>query len=128
MIKINFSPVRSDEQTKATLSGLVLTVNNKAFDLSEIPDGATVNHPVLQNCTRNGDDFELTLTLTHGANAPEETRFPRPVEITSTKWELKYEFDTIMTKIIEAVYDENGKKVSEEEFLKNLGDQHELMA
>lgn len=109
MIKINFSPVRSDEQTKATLSGLVLTVNNEAFDLSEIPDGVTVQHEVIQNCTRNGDDFELTLTLTHGANAPHETRFPEPVEIycdcelmdgadglqmpDNYDWELDYVFD-----------------------------------
>lgn len=95
MIKINFSPVRSDEQTKAALSGLVLTVNNEAFDLSEIPDGATVNHPVIQNCTRNGDDFELTLTLAHGANAPYETRFPESAGITESEWDLDYVFDEI---------------------------------
>ena len=96
MIKINLSPVRSDEQTTASLNGLVLTVNNVDYDLSEIPDGATVNHTVLQNCTRNGDDFELTITLIHGAKAPYETRFPEPVEIVSDNWELEYVFDEIV--------------------------------
>ena len=62
-------------------------VNGESFDLAEIPDGATVQHPVIQNCTRNGDDYELTITLTHGANAPHETRFPQPVEI-YCDWEL----------------------------------------
>ena len=90
MIKINFSPVRADEKIQAGLDGLVLTVNGEAFDLSDIPDGATVNHPVIQNATRNGDDYELTLTLTHGANAPHETRFPQPVEVTAGAWELDY--------------------------------------
>ena len=93
MIKINLSPVRSDEQTTAELNGLVLTVNNVDYDLAEIPDGATVNHPVLQNCTRNGNDFELTITLTHGANAPRETRFPESVEIVSDTWQLDYIFN-----------------------------------
>lgn len=93
MIKLNFSPVRADEKTQASLDSAVLTVNGEAFDLSDIPDGATVNHPVIQNATRNGDDYELTLTLTHGANAPHETRFPVPVEVTTETWELDYIYE-----------------------------------
>lgn len=93
MIKLNFSPVRADEKTSASLDGTALTVNGTDFDLSEIPDGATVNHPVIQNATRNGNDYELTLTLTHGANAPHETRFPEPVEITTETWELDYIYE-----------------------------------
>jgi len=60
-----------------------LTVNGLPYDLSLIPDGATVEHPVVQNCTRTGNDYELTLTLPHGAKAPEATRFPVPVIITT---------------------------------------------
>lgn len=93
MIKLNFNPVRADEKTTASLEGLTLTVNGEAFDLSGIPDGATVQHEVIQNCTRNGDDFELTIALTHGANAPTETRFPQPVEITADTWELGYIYE-----------------------------------
>lgn len=90
MIKLNFSPVRADEKTSASLSGTTLTVNDEAFDLSDIPDGATVNHPIIQNATRNGDDYELTLMITHGPNAPHETRFHEPVEVTTETWELDY--------------------------------------
>ena len=93
MIKTNFSPVRSDEQTTAELNGLVLTVNGEAFELSDIPDGATVQHPVIQNCTRTGDDYELTVTLTHGPNAPEATRFPEPVIVTDAEWALEYTYE-----------------------------------
>lgn len=90
MIKLNFSPIRADEKTDVRIDGHFVIVNGTDFDLSEIPDGATVNHPIIQNATRNGDDYELTLTLTHGANAPHETRFPESVEVTAETWELDY--------------------------------------
>jgi len=83
MLTINFSPVRSDAgQLTASLAGKVLTVDGIAYDLNLVPDGATVEHDVLQGLTRTGDDFELTLILPHGAKAPEETRFPQPVTVT----------------------------------------------
>lgn len=93
MIKINFSPVLAGGKTSASLDGDVLTVNGEAFDLSDIPDGATVNHPIIQNATRNGADVELTITLTHGPNAPYETRFPEPVEIAGDTWGLDYIYE-----------------------------------
>jgi len=84
MLTINFSPVRSDKgQLTASLAGKVLTVDGVAYDLDLVPDGATVEHEVLQGLTRTGNDFELTLTLPHGAKAPEETRFPQPVMVTA---------------------------------------------
>ena len=83
MITINFSPVRSDKgQLTASLAGKVLTIDGVAYDLDLVPDGATVEHDVLKGLTRSGDDFELTLTLPHGAKAPEATRFPVPVTVT----------------------------------------------
>jgi len=83
MITIKFSPVRSDKgQLTASLTGKVLTVDGIAYDLDLVPDGATVEHDVLKGLTRSGDDFELTLTLPHGAKAPEATRFPVPVTVT----------------------------------------------
>ena len=84
MLTIKFSPVRSDKgQLTASLSGKVLTVDGVAYDLNLVPDGATVEHDVLKELTRTGDDFELTLTLPHGAKAPEATRFPQPVMVTA---------------------------------------------
>jgi len=83
MLTIKFSPVRSDKgQLTASLAGKVLTVDGIAYDLDLVPDGATVEHDVLKDLTRTGDDFELTLTLPHGTKAAYETRFPQPVEVT----------------------------------------------
>lgn len=93
MIKVNFSPIRGDEITTASLDGTVLTINGVAFDLSEIPDGATVKHPVIMEAIREGDDYELTFNLTHGHNAPIETRFPKPLEIMDSNWALEYTYD-----------------------------------
>ena len=82
MLTIKFSPVRSDKgQLTASLAGKVLAVDGITYDLDLVPDGASVEHEVLQGLTRTGDDFELTLTLPHGAKAPEETRFPQPVTV-----------------------------------------------
>ncbi|UTA78964.1 hypothetical protein J4377_13480 [Halomonas sp. XH26] len=79
-LTLNLSPVRVDEQpTRAALSGTVLTVNHRGYDLSELPDGATAEHPELGKVTRNGDEYECTVRLGHGPNAPYETRFPEPI-------------------------------------------------
>lgn len=83
MLKLNLSPVRSDEQQPVvSYSAPVLTIDGSDYDLSELPDGATAQHPVLGRVERNGDDYELTLRLPHGLKAPEATRFPEPIEVT----------------------------------------------
>jgi len=83
MLTINLSPVRSDElQPKVSYIAPVLTVNSTAYDLSELPDGATAQHPVLGTVERSGNDYELTLKLTHGSSALEATRFPEPIAVT----------------------------------------------
>jgi hypothetical protein len=82
MLKINLSPVRSNElQPKVFYVAPVLTVDNVGYDLSELPDGATAQHPVLGKVGRSGDDYELTLKITHGSSAPEATRFPEPLTV-----------------------------------------------
>jgi len=93
MIKINFSPVRADEKTTASILGTVLTLNGQVYDLSELPDGATAQHPVLGEVRRNANIYELSMPLNHGANAPELTRFPEPVEITENEWALEYTYN-----------------------------------
>jgi len=83
MLTLNLSPVRSDDpQPKVSYIAPVLTVNSTAYDLSELPDGATAQHPVLGTVERSGDDYELTLKITHGSSAPEATRFPEPLTVT----------------------------------------------
>ncbi|MGY4876520.1 hypothetical protein ACLUEY_01385 [Vreelandella aquamarina] len=81
-LKLNLSPIRSDEETTASLAGTVLTVNGTDYDLSELPDGAAARHPELGKVTRNGDNYECTIKLGHGPNAPEATRFPEPITLT----------------------------------------------
>lgn len=83
MLKVKFSPVRSDKEplTASWLEG-VLTVNGEPFDLTLLPDGATAVHPVLGNVSRVVDDYEVTLTLPHGPKAPHSTRFPEDVIMT----------------------------------------------
>lgn len=80
-IKIKLSPVRSDGETKVSVTGTVLTLNGVEYDLSELPDGATAWHPVLGTVARNGDSYECTVILGHGPNAPHETRFPEPITL-----------------------------------------------
>ena len=78
-LTLNLSPVRSDEETTASVNGTVLTVNSTDYDLSELPDGAVAQHPELGKVTRSGDSYECTIKLGHGPNAPESTRFPEPI-------------------------------------------------
>lgn len=82
ILKLNLSPIRADNETEATLNGTVLTLNGTDYDLSELPDGATASHPELGLVSRLGDNYECTIKLTHGANAPESTRFPEPIVLT----------------------------------------------
>jgi hypothetical protein len=88
MIKVNFSPVRSGKKTELSASSSTITLNGKSFDLSLLEDGATAEHDQLGLVTRNGSDYEVTVALYHGKDAPEETRFPKPVELSGL-----YEYD-----------------------------------
>jgi len=94
MITLNFSPTRLDIKTEAALNGTVLTVNGRDFDLSEIPDGSSGSHETLLEFSRDGENYDTTIGLAHGANAPHETRFPKPVTI-SDGWELEYVYDEV---------------------------------
>lgn len=78
-LKLNLSPVRSDKETTASINGTVLNLNGTEYDLSELPDGATAQHPDLGTVKRNGDEYECSIRLGHGPNAPHETRFPEPI-------------------------------------------------
>lgn len=80
---IKFSPVRSDDaQPVLSVAGDVLTVNGDAFDFSPLTEGATVQ-AFAGVVTRAGGVVEVTILLPHGANAPQETRFPAPVLVES---------------------------------------------
>lgn len=78
-ITLNLSPTGGISETTASINGTVLTLNGTDYDLSELPDGATAKHPELGKLTRNGDEYECTIRIGHGPNAPHETRFPQPI-------------------------------------------------
>lgn len=86
MLKLNLSPVRSDEsQPIVSVAGDILTINGEDFDFSVIPDGATLpadgieSDWIVGGVSRVDGEIELTVKLPHGANAPESTRFPAPI-------------------------------------------------
>ncbi len=87
-MKLSFTPARTNNQYEASVSGDVLTIEGEALDLALVPDGATlpkddVDCPWLASDVERIDgEICLTLMLPHGANAPEETRFPEMVTIT----------------------------------------------
>lgn len=84
-MKINLSPQRRDDQLTVEKAGDTLTINGTAYDFSQLPDGATLPRDAC-DCQWLASDVEridgelvLTLLLPHGANAPESTRFPKPI-------------------------------------------------
>ena len=84
-MKITLSPQRRDDTLTVIKQGDTLTINGTAYDFSVIPDGATLPQDAT-DCEWLASDVEridgvlhLTLLLPHGANAPEETRFPQPI-------------------------------------------------
>ena len=82
MLTLNLSPVRTDRKPlAANYAAPILTLDCIDYDLSEIPDGASIRHPILMDGSRDGEDYELTIRFPHGANAPEEARFPDPVVV-----------------------------------------------
>ena len=82
---INFSPVRMDEQLMMDREGDMVMLNGVEFDFSSLPEGATLPQEAINSkwfagpVERVNGQLHLTLILPHGANAPEEARFPKPI-------------------------------------------------
>lgn len=81
-MKINLSPIRGYFKTELSVTGSIITLNGEEFDLSLLEDGATAEHEKLGKVSRSVNDYELTVVQLHGKDAPEETRFPEPLNIT----------------------------------------------
>lgn len=79
---IKLSPVRSDLSLVVTKSGDTLVINGKAYDLGRLSDGATLPVEAIGDgfliapVERIDGSLVVTLMLPHGADAPEEARFP----------------------------------------------------
>jgi hypothetical protein len=88
-MKIAFSPQRSDASLDLSRHGDVLGINGEPFDFSDLPEGARLSAETLDSwwfaepVARIDGVLHITLRLPHGPHAPEETRFPRPVTLTT---------------------------------------------
>ena len=86
-MQISLSPMHREDHLVASVSSDVLTLNGAAFDFSGVPEGATLPQGAVScdwlasDVQRFDGEIHLTLILPHGANAPEETRFPVPVTV-----------------------------------------------
>lgn len=86
-MKLIFSPVRMDEPLEASVAGDVLVLNGEALDFGPLPKGATLPRGAIDSPWIAGDvtrdaagGLHIPLVLPHGAEAPEETLFPAPME------------------------------------------------
>ena len=87
-MKLNLSPMLSDESTTISVKNDVLTVNGQAFDFSQLPEGATLpqqaagSHLILSDVTRSGGQIEVAVLFAHKADASDAARFPQPINVT----------------------------------------------
>ena len=86
---ITLSPVFCADPLTLQCAGDVLTVNGEVFDFTRLPEGATLPQAAV-DCRWLASDIHridgvlhLTLILPHGANAPEETRFPKVLTLSA---------------------------------------------
>ena len=84
-MKITLSPFRNNETLTASRDGDTITLNGEAFDFSPLEEGESLPADAIDSewitgdVTRTDGVLHLTLRLPHGADAPEETRFPEPI-------------------------------------------------
>lgn len=80
---INLSPVRMDRFLTASVFGDAITLNGVTHDFSALAEGETEPRGnrewLASDVTRVDGQIALTLILPHGADAPEEARFPQPI-------------------------------------------------
>lgn len=87
-MQIKLSPQRSDIRLTLEKQNQTLIINGERFDFKELPDGATLPNDAIQSdfiisdVERIDGVLHLAILLPHGANAPHETRFPEPIEVT----------------------------------------------
>jgi hypothetical protein len=80
---INLVPVRMDQMLQAEVKGEALILNGATVDFSGLAEGAVAEAAsfgcdwLIGDVLREKGEVILTLILPHGADAPEETRFPK---------------------------------------------------
>lgn len=86
-IHIELAPIVSKDRISVSTSGDTLTINNTSYDLSVIPDGATLpNAPEATGCgyfvgdiERIDGELHITLLLPIAGKAGQEACFPEPI-------------------------------------------------
>ena len=84
-MKITLSPTRTDTPLIVSRAGDTLTLNGEEFDFGPLGEGETLPADAIDSewiagdVTRTDGALHITLRLPHGANAPEETRFPETI-------------------------------------------------
>lgn len=82
---IKLNPQRRDDQITVIKQGDTLTIDGEVFDLSVIPEGATLPADAISSeyfsgpVERIDGVLQLTLTLPHGANPVEAVAFPADI-------------------------------------------------
>ncbi|NUB46817.1 hypothetical protein GEU84_020750 [Fertoebacter nigrum] len=82
---ITLTPMRRDDRLTLERAGDTLTINGVAYDLSAIPEGATLPRAAVacdwlaSDITRTGGVLHLALILPHGPDAAQATLFPAPL-------------------------------------------------
>ncbi|WP_113154796.1 hypothetical protein [Nitratireductor sp. OM-1] len=84
---ISFSPQRRDASLSLSRSGDVLTINGEAFDLSVVPEGATLPREAISSdwfagpVERVGGELHISAILPHGPNPSQAVAFPQPITV-----------------------------------------------
>lgn len=82
---ITLSPVRRDDGPVLSRQGDVLTIDGRAVDLSDLPEGALREDPapgcpwIVGPAWREAGVVHLTLVLPLGPDAPPDLLFPAPL-------------------------------------------------
>lgn len=88
-MRISFSPQRREGTLEVSKTGELLTVNGHLFDLSGVPEGASLPPDAITGdwfagpVERVDGELRLTLLLPHGPNPSQAVAFPLPVTVTS---------------------------------------------
>jgi hypothetical protein len=86
---LTLSPARGDAPNTLEKQGDTLIVNGEAFDFGFLAEGDTLRREAVSgdwlasDVTRTGGELALTVVLPHGAYAPQETRFPAPLNVST---------------------------------------------
>lgn len=87
-MQITLFPMRRDDRPEIVRTGDTLTVDGQDFDFSPLTEGAVLpseavgSEWIIGTVSRQAGVVNVAIILAHGANAPQETRFPEPIVLT----------------------------------------------